>query len=271
MKSVNYAPDFKYADLNTGIKTAYVEMGKKTDPPVVLIHGITDSFISFSQVAPRLEAAGYYVIVPEIRGHGHTDKPEEGPYTIDMYAEDINALLTELNVKAAHITGHSLGSLIAQGVAVRYPEKVSSLTLIATSGKVEECKAVVELRETINQWKDLPPDDFVRNWTTSSNHDPVFVEKTYEHAKQLPLYVWVNAINGIATPSGLEKITVPIQIIRGSEDYFTLDEHLDLIRRFSGSKYILFLPKYGYEHNTHWETNMDEEIAADIVKFLNAI
>jgi len=223
--SITYTPDFQYAALDTGIKMAYVEMGKKTDQPVVLIHGITDSFISFSQVAPRIAAAGYYVIVPELRGHGRSDKPTEGPYTISMHAADINALLTVLNVTAAHITGHSLGSFIAQGMAIQYPEKVSSLTFIASSGNVIENEALKWLLEGgsdfpgVNHLTELP-DEFVRSWTTSSNYDPVFIEKTYEHAKQLPLYVWVNAANGVANPDGLKKITVPVQIIHGTEDYF---------------------------------------------------
>jgi len=269
--SMNYSPNFKYAHLDTGIKMAYVEMGNEADQPVVLIHGVTDSFISFSQVAPRIAADGYYVIVPELRGHGHTDKPKEGPYSVEMHVADINALLNILNVKASNIIGHSLGSLIAQGISIQYPDKVSSLTLIATSSKAEENKVIVELRENINNWKDLPSDEFVRDWTVSSNYDPVLVEKTFEHAKQLPLYVWVNAFNGIATPVGLEKITVPVQIIRGSDDFFELNEHLDLIGRLNRSKYILFLPKQGYGHNTHWEGHLDEEIAADIVKFIEQV
>ena len=272
---ITYTPDFQYEDLDTGIKMAYVEMGNKSDPPVVLIHGVTDSFMSFSQVAPRIAAEGYYVIVPELRGHGRTDKPEAGPYTVQMHASDINSLLNILGVKAANITGHSLGSLIAQAIAIHYPDKVSSLTLIATSANAKENETIIWVLEGdddfpgINNVTELS-DDFLRDWTISSNYDPVFVEKTFEHAKQLPLYVWVNAFKGIVTPEGLEKITVPVQIIRGSEDFFTLDEHLDLIRQIK-SNYILFLHKHGYDHNTQWEEHMDKEVATDIVKFLKTI
>lgn len=275
--NITYDPEFQYMELDTGITMAYVELGKAEGDPVVLIHGVTDSFISFSQVAPRIAAAGYRVIVPELRGHGHTDKPEEGPYTIDMHAADINALLTGLDITAAHITGHSLGSLIAQGMAIQYPDKVSSLTLIASSGKVEGNATLAWSLEGdeefvgINHMTELP-DDFLVDWTSSNNYDPEFVRRTYENAKQMPLYAWVNAFNGIANdPEGLADITVPVQIIYGTEDdFFTMDEQLELIERL-GSDYILFLPKHGYGHNTQWEQHMGEEVSADILGFLTAI
>ncbi len=274
---ITYDPAFQYADLDTGIRMAYVELGKADASPVVLIHGVTDSYMSFSQLAPRIADAGYRVIVPELRGHGHSDKPEEGPYTIDIHAADINALLEQLKVKNAHITGHSLGSLIAQGIAIQYPERVSSLTLIASSGKVEGNETLAWCLEGddefpgINNMKDLP-EDFLREWTASNNYDTAFVERTYENAKQMPLYAWVNAFNGIANnPEGLASITVPVQIIYGTEDtFFTLDEQMELIRRL-GSDYILFLPKQGYGHNTQWEQHMDEEISADIIRFVGGL
>ncbi|MDR1516116.1 MAG: alpha/beta hydrolase, partial [Synergistaceae bacterium] len=167
-----YDPEFKYVALETGIKIAYVELGNANGPPVVLIHGVTDSYISFSQVAPRIASAGFRVIVPELRGHGHSDKPQQGTYTVDDHVADINALLNHLQIKDAHITGHSLGSFVTQGLAALHPDKVSSITLIASAGVVAGNETLHWLLEGdadfagINHLTELS-DEFLTDWTIS--------------------------------------------------------------------------------------------------------
>jgi pimeloyl-ACP methyl ester carboxylesterase len=274
---ITYDPEYRYANLSTGIKIAYVELGKPGAPPVVLIHGVTDSFLSFSQVAPRITAAGFRVIVPELRGHGRTDKPREGPYTIDQHTDDINALLSKLGVKKAHVTGHSLGSFIAQTLAIQYPDRVASLTLIGSAGNTNNNEVLAWLREGddefpgINNSAELS-DEFLADWTVSSNYDEEFVKRTLEHAKRLPRYVWVNAFNGITNyPDRLKEITVPVQIIHGADDtIFSKQDQIDLIGAL-GSWYILFQSKLGIGHNTHWEGHLDEEVSSDILNFLASV
>ncbi|MDR1515403.1 MAG: alpha/beta hydrolase, partial [Synergistaceae bacterium] len=80
---------------------------------------------------------------------------------------------------------------------------------------------------------------------------------------------WVNAFNGIGNdPNILKDISVPTQIIWGTEDvFFSKADQLDLIDML-GSEYILFQTKIGYSHNTHWDGHLDEEVAADIMNFI---
>ncbi|MDR1965830.1 MAG: alpha/beta hydrolase [Synergistaceae bacterium] len=271
-----YDPEFKYAELDTGIKLAYVELGNSGGHPVVFLHGVTDSYLSFSQVAPLVAAEGNRVIVVELRGHGHSDKPKDGPYTVDLHVSDIASLLSKLGIKNANITGHSLGSFIAQGLAARHPEYVSSLTLIGSAAAVKGNETLAWLLdggdgfEGVNNAAALS-DEFLTDWTASTNYDESFAPRTYEHAKSLPIEVWRNAVNGIsAFTDELGKIQVPVQIIYGGDDaFFSRDDQADLIKRL-GSKYILFQTKPGVGHNTHWEGHLDSEIASDIVSFIRA-
>ena len=276
--AISYEPTFQYASLDTGINMAYVLLGSSEDPPVVLLHGATDSYLSFSQVAPRLANAGYYVIVPELRGHGHTDKPLSGPYTVSMHAADINALLAQLDLSGVHIVGHSMGSFTAQYIAAAYPDRAASLTLIGTSGRIAGNETMAWILEGdgeflgVNHVTELP-DDFLRAWIASSNYDDIFVQKLYESVAQLSVPIWDNIFNGIdigelADPAA---ITIPVQIIWGTEDnFFSKDDQLDLIARL-GSSRIEFLTKAGIGHNTHWEGRLDEEITADILHFLSTL
>ncbi|MDR1941315.1 MAG: alpha/beta hydrolase [Endomicrobium sp.] len=272
-----YEPQYKYVKLDTAIKAAYVTIGETTNPPVVLIHGFTDSYLSFAQVAPLIADAGYFVIIPDLRGHGASDKPKKGYYSVAEHTADINNLLDKLKIKKALIAGHSLGSFIGQNLAVKNPDKVSAITLIGSAATVEGNETLAwllngdgETFEGINNAKELP-EAFLKDWTLSTNYDPAFVSKTLENAKKLPLYAWVNAANGISgNPENLSKIKVPAQIIWGTKDaFFSLKDQLELIEKL-GSDKILFIKKEGASHNTHWDEQLYKDISKDIVSFIKS-
>jgi pimeloyl-ACP methyl ester carboxylesterase len=271
---ITYTPTYSYGQLPTGIKMAYVDLGAESDTVIVLIHGATDSYLSWSQIAPRLAGAGYRVIVPELRGHGKTDKPEDGPYTVQAHGEDVEALLESLEISDAHFVGHSLGTFVSQWIAVNRPELTASLTLIGSAKTVAGNGTLEWLLEGDGDFKGINHETelseaFLRDWTTSSNYSSEFIEKTYEHAKGLPLYVWKNVFNGLPSPvEGLEKIDAPVQIIWGTEDaFFSLDDQNDLIAALSGAA-VEFVEKEGLSHNTHWEGHEDEDVSNDILRFV---
>ena len=271
---ITYTPAYSYAELPTGIKIAYVELGEKTDTAVVFIHGATDSYLSWSQIVPRVANAGYRVIVPELRGHGKTDKPETGPYTVEIHAQDVAALLNSLNIDKAHFVGHSLGTFVSLRLAAASPQTAASLTLIGSARTVAGNATAAWLLEGDGDFKGINhatelSEDFLRDWTISTNYEPRFIEKTYEHAKALPIYVWRNVFNGVLEPvDGLEKITAPVQLIWGTEDgFFTLDDQRALIAALSGTNATL-IEKEALSHNTHWEGHEDEDITKDILAFI---
>ncbi len=83
--------------------------------PVVLIHGWPLSGESWSEQVPALQAAGYRVITYDRRGFGRSDKPLTG-YTYDTLTEDLQALLTELDLHDVTLVGFSMGG----GEVARY-------------------------------------------------------------------------------------------------------------------------------------------------------
>ena len=270
-----YAPKYQYADIKTGIKISYVELGKMDERPIVFLHGATDSYLSFSQMAPKTAAFGYRVIVPELRGHGQSDKPLGSLYTIETHTADIHALLTMLNICDAHIVGHSLGSFVAQKLAAEHSELVSSITLIGSAETLTENPVLEWLLEGDEEFEGINhvsslPDDFLIDWAASSNKDTIFIQKTFDHAKALPIEIWRSVFGGAASSCFADPsdITVPVQIIYGTDDiFFSKELQMELIAQL-GSDSIHFVKKNGAGHNTHWEGNLGEEIAEDIVRFL---
>jgi 3-oxoadipate enol-lactonase len=101
--------------------------------PLVLIQGLSlDSSAWADQISAFSQK--YRVIVLDNRGVGQSDSPNI-PYSTEMMADDIVELLKFLNIKNAHILGFSMGGTIAQQIALKYPEVVKSLILVATSAK----------------------------------------------------------------------------------------------------------------------------------------
>ena len=74
----------------------------------------------------------YQVIAFDNRGTGQSDKPDI-PYTMEMMEEDTVGLLEAIGINAAHVFGVSMGGMIAQEFALRYPHKVMSLILACTT------------------------------------------------------------------------------------------------------------------------------------------
>jgi pimeloyl-ACP methyl ester carboxylesterase len=101
--------------------------------PVVLVHGyLADGLNQWYDpgVIDALLAGGKYrVIVPDSRGHGQSAKPAgTGSYGEEM-AKDVVALMGHLKVSNAHLVGYSMGSWVAQKVAVARPGLVRALSV----------------------------------------------------------------------------------------------------------------------------------------------
>lgn len=97
-------------------------------PALVLLHGGWLSAESWAGQTERFSEE-YRVIAPDLRGHGRTGSTDVRRYSIDLLAADVDALLSELGVDACVLCGLSLGSMVAQAYAARYPERVRGLLL----------------------------------------------------------------------------------------------------------------------------------------------
>ena len=98
--------------------------------PIVLIRGLGSNADHWYRQVPVLSST-YKVITFDNRGIGRSDTPD-GPYTIPMMAEDTLGLMDTLGISKAHILALSMGGMIAQEIALKYPEKVNGLVLACT-------------------------------------------------------------------------------------------------------------------------------------------
>ncbi len=117
--------------LANGINIYYEEQGDPKNPLLILIGGLARDHTIWSEVLKQEEMQQFHVIVYDNRGSGQTDQ-SEGPYSCELFAKDLNALMEKLDLPSAVIVGHSMGGFIAQSFAALYPKRVTKLVLCST-------------------------------------------------------------------------------------------------------------------------------------------
>jgi pimeloyl-ACP methyl ester carboxylesterase/tetratricopeptide (TPR) repeat protein len=243
---------FRDARLANGMRLRYAERGPVDGPVVLMLHGYSDSWFSFSTVLPLMPPA-LRVIAPDQRGHGDSDRPAEG-YSIDDFATDAIALLDTLGVKDAIVVGHSMGSLVARRIAERLPERVTRLVLVGAALSVRN-DGVADLRREIDALGDPVDPEFVRAFQVSTIFQPipeVFLERAIDESRKLPARVWKAVMVGMwnDVPSA-QGVRVPTVILGGDKDaVFSVAEQRALADAIPGATLTL-LKDIG--HAVHWE------------------
>jgi pimeloyl-ACP methyl ester carboxylesterase len=101
-------------------------------PPILLIHGITSSSVTWETVGPAL-ARNHTVLAPDLVGHGQSAKPR-GDYSMGAFASGVRDLTVALDIGPATVIGHSLGAGVAMQYSYQFPERSQRLALVASGG-----------------------------------------------------------------------------------------------------------------------------------------
>lgn len=112
---------------NEGTQLYYKDTGEGR--PLLLLHGLTSNHQMFYREVGYLKDK-FRIIALDSRGHGKSARPEE--FTLEDHVADTIALLDHLGLGSVNVLGISMGSYIAQGLAIIQPERVEKLILAAT-------------------------------------------------------------------------------------------------------------------------------------------
>jgi pimeloyl-ACP methyl ester carboxylesterase len=116
------------------LDVGYVDLGPARGPVVILLHGWPYDIHSFAEVAPRLAAAGYRVIVPHLRGHGSTRFLSAATLRNGQQAAvalDIVALMDALQIRQAVFGAFDWGARTADIIAAMFPERCVGLVSVS--------------------------------------------------------------------------------------------------------------------------------------------
>jgi len=124
--------------LASGIEIAYRvdrtgAANAATRPWLVFAHALACDLAQWEVQVARF-ALAFNILRFDLRGHGESSAPRTG-YALDALADDLRALLDALQVRQCHLVGSSLGGVVGQIAALRFPLRIASLTLVGTTSR----------------------------------------------------------------------------------------------------------------------------------------
>ena len=230
----------------------YRQQGPQAGPAIILLHGYSDSSLSFARIMPLLPSE-QRVIAVDLRGHGDSDKPRDG-YRISDLADDVLEMMDVLDVPAAVVVGHSLGSFVAQALVERDASRVSALVLVASAPRLDNV-VVRELQSVVAGLTDPIDAAFVRDfqYSTVAQHVPeAFMDAAIDNSRRMPAAVWKKVMEGMLEfEPALPRASVRTLILGGTRDaVFSVDEQSALARQYPFGQ-LRLIDEVG--HALHWE------------------
>ncbi len=240
-----------YAEAN-GIKIYFEVHG--SGYPLVLIPGLGSEIRSWAVQIP-VYSKHFQVIAADTRGVGKSEKPDV-PYTIELFADDIFGLLKTLGIKGAYVMGKSMGGMIAQWLAIKYPELVEKLVLACTNSKPDEIG-----REILRMGREVAVKLDMRAvwlnalfWAYSRNYIERNWESIMEAMKDVPESK--EALTGYLrqsvaceehdTRAHLSRIKAPTLIMTGKRDLITSSKHSEDLARSIPTSRLKILQGVGH-------------------------
>ena len=197
--------------------------------PLLLISGLaTDLRIWACQ--RMVFGRRYRCIALDNRGSGRSGKPE-GPYSLEQMAADAVAVLDAEGVGRAHVVGHSMGSYVAQVLAVQHPDRVRSLTLAGTACRHQQWRL-----DLLAQWQETARSRGVHAWARrafpwllgrrTARTFGLFINLVWPILLQQPAHAFDSQIEALLGAPDCERgrlsgIDVPTLVVAGGSDTLT--------------------------------------------------
>jgi non-heme chloroperoxidase len=256
-----------------GLTLEVAEWGPSDGTPIVLLHGITDSWRSFEPLRPHLPA-DWHVIAPSQRGHGASDKPATGYRTRD-FAADVARLIEAMALPPVLVLGHSMGAANAMRLAIDRPHLVRGLIgagAFASFG--DKAELIGYIACSIEPLRDPVPralaDEFQRS-TVATSIDEAFLQRMVEQSLRVPSAVWRAGFAGLLEDdfsAELGRVRMPtLLLLLGDADAFVPISDLHRLRQA--------LPQAQHElwrgagHALHWEA--PQRFACSVAAFVERL
>jgi 4,5:9,10-diseco-3-hydroxy-5,9,17-trioxoandrosta-1(10),2-diene-4-oate hydrolase len=146
-------PIARFADVGDGLQVHYQEQGQ--GPVVLFLHGSgpgASGFSNFRRNYPFLAERGFRTLVPDTLGFGHSSKPDDVDYTLDFLTGIVERFLESAGVTECAAVGNSHGGALSISLALRRPELVKKLILMAPGG-LETREVYMEMRGIRSMFK----------------------------------------------------------------------------------------------------------------------
>ena len=281
-----YPLHVKKVELSAGISLAYSEAGRGF--PLLFIHGLGSYLPAFAKNLPVL-SGHYRCIALDLPGYGKSTK-EGITAGMEFYVDVIHAFLEALQIKACYLAGHSMGGQVAIHTALKYPQKIKKLALLAPAGL--ETFSPQEARQVAN-W--FAPEkvlqagtDIIEQNVKANFHDfPADAQSLladrlhYKNCSDYPLFCQVVSDSVIAmlqepVVEKLPRLSMPVLVLFGRQDAYIPSPllHPELSLEDMLEVTIAGIPQGSYSlldccgHFVQWE--QAEQVNKRLLEFLEA-
>lgn len=235
LETVYSLPDTQFMTLDDGLKVHFTDTGPTDRSTIVLVHGFSASLHTWDAWKTNLEM-DYRVITLDLPGHGLSRVDEDDEVSIERFADVVRKVTEARGVDQFTLAGNSMGGSTAWNYALKYPETLEGLILVAASGWPNESEDG-ESRPLIFRLlanpvarvilKDLDMTSMTRSGLEGSYTDQSFVTdelvERYVSLSRAPGHrsVLLEIMAGDrepATPEKMATIKVPTLVMWGADD-----------------------------------------------------
>jgi pimeloyl-ACP methyl ester carboxylesterase len=245
--------------------------------PVVLLHPFPVHHEFWFPLAETL-ATRYRLILPDLRGHGHSDVGE-GPATMEKHAADIVRVMDDAGVGRAVLIGVSIGGYTIFELWRNYRSRISALVLCNTKAPADNAEARAARLQAADDVldRDCGAESFFESMVqkvlsrTTQQNRPDLVEGVLRMMRQMSPKDVAAVQRGMArrpdSVDTLKTINVPTLLITGDEDLMTGVREAELMHEHIAGSQMRVIPKAG--HYSPWE--QPEQAARLLWQFLDSV
>jgi pimeloyl-ACP methyl ester carboxylesterase len=216
-----------YVD-HDGAKIYYATFG--AGPPVILLHGGLANGRYWGNQVPALTGAGYRAILIDSRGHGRSSR-DDRPYTYELMASDVVAVMDALKLPKAAVVGWSDGAIIGLVMALKDPERLTRVFAFAANMDPSGVKPDTTTNPTFSRFERQAATQYAEISPTPTQFDAF--AKAINH-------MWDVEPNYAA--ADLARIRTPVAIVDGDHDEAIKRAHTEYLARSIPGAELIILP-----------------------------
>lgn len=229
-----------------GIDLYYELQGPQESPLLILSNGIMMGTAAWGFQSSVLSKY-FRVLTYDCRGMWQSDHPE-GPYTMEMHADDLAALMDALEIPSAHIAGISYGSEVSMMFALKYPSRADSLIIIDGVSQInallraqtypwllaaERQDAELLLRTSYHM-------NFSEEWIKANQS---YIEGSIERYKEMDMASFTELMHcfyDLDITARLPEISLPTLVVVGEKDLIKGRKYSEIIvEKIAGSEFVI--------------------------------
>jgi 3-oxoadipate enol-lactonase len=240
-----------------GIQIYYELHGPEDADTLVLSNGVLMSTASWAFQTPVL-SRHYRLLLYDCRGMWQSDHPP-GPYSMELHADDLAALMDALGIERAHIGGISYGAEISMVFALKYPKRTRSLILSSAvsqvdpllGGWMESWIGAAQLMDPEMFFRVTYPLNFAEGWIALNEATLDTARERYKLLDYKALLELLQSFSRLDLTADLHGIAVPTLVIVGECDILKPRKYAEIIACEIPDAEFAVIPHAG--HAVLWE------------------